>query len=40
MFVVGRGTSTTDGLAIAWSVLEHLHNITRRIVCVAELVGC
>ncbi|XP_062509462.1 DNA mismatch repair protein MutS-like isoform X2 [Corticium candelabrum] len=26
---IGRGTSTTDGLAIAWSVLEHLHNITQ-----------
>ncbi len=23
---VGRGTSTFDGLAIAWSVLEHLHD--------------
>ena len=23
---VGRGTSTYDGVAIAWSVLEHLHN--------------
>ena len=22
---IGRGTSTFDGLAIAWSVLEHLH---------------
>jgi DNA mismatch repair protein MutS len=26
---IGRGTSTTDGLAIAWSVLEHLHNKTK-----------
>ena len=23
---VGRGTSTYDGLSIAWSVIEHLHN--------------
>lgn len=23
---VGRGTSTHDGVAIAWSVLEHIHN--------------
>ncbi len=23
---IGRGTSTYDGLAIAWSVIEHLHN--------------
>lgn len=26
---VGRGTSTYDGLSIAWSVLEHLHENTR-----------
>ena len=26
---VGRGTSTFDGLAIAWSVAEHLHDRTR-----------
>jgi DNA mismatch repair protein MutS len=26
---VGRGTSTVDGLAIAWAVAEHLHDATR-----------
>ncbi|XP_065834840.1 DNA mismatch repair protein MutS-like isoform X2 [Oscarella lobularis] len=26
---IGRGTSTLDGLAIAWSVLEHLHSDTK-----------
>ena len=26
---VGRGTSTFDGLAIAWAVAEHLHEETR-----------
>lgn len=26
---VGRGTSTFDGLAIAWSVLEHIHDKVR-----------
>ncbi len=26
---VGRGTSTFDGLAIAWSTLRHLHDTTR-----------
>ena len=25
---IGRGTSTFDGLSIAWSVAEHLHDIT------------
>ena len=28
LLFAGRGTSTVDGLAIAWSVLEHLHNKT------------
>jgi DNA mismatch repair protein MutS len=27
---VGRGTSTYDGLAIAWSVMEHLHETPER----------
>ncbi len=26
---IGRGTATYDGLAIAWAVLEHLHDVTR-----------
>ena len=26
---VGRGTSTWDGLAIAWAVVEHLHEVNR-----------
>lgn len=26
---IGRGTSTYDGLAIAWSAVEHLHNVNR-----------
>ena len=26
---IGRGTSTFDGLSIAWAALEHLHNINR-----------
>ena len=24
---IGRGTATFDGLSIAWSVVEHLHNV-------------
>lgn len=26
---IGRGTSTFDGLAIAWAALEHLHDVNR-----------
>ena len=26
---VGRGTATYDGLAIAWSTLEHLHEVNK-----------
>jgi DNA mismatch repair protein MutS len=26
---IGRGTATHDGLAIAWAVIEHLHEVTR-----------
>lgn len=26
---IGRGTATYDGLSIAWSVVEHLHNATK-----------
>ena len=27
---IGRGTSTFDGLSIAWAVAEHLHDVDRR----------
>src|SRR5258708_10473812 len=26
---IGRGTSTFDGLSIAWAALEHLHEVNR-----------
>ena len=26
---IGRGTATYDGLAIAWAVIEHLHDVNR-----------
>ena len=41
---VGRGTATHDGLAIAWAVLEHLHDINGARAIIAthyhELVMC
>jgi len=32
---IGRGTSTYDGLSIAWAVVEHLHDSTRAFVLFA-----
>src|SRR5690242_6660421 len=32
---VGRGTSTFDGLSIAWAVVEHLQKHTLAITCIA-----
>ncbi|MCW6168014.1 MAG: hypothetical protein LVQ64_06195, partial [Thermoplasmatales archaeon] len=34
---VGRGTSTFDGLAIAWATLRHLHDVTRCTASFPEL---